>query len=75
MPSAMATSAAAFDEAGWKLAAALTAPERTLSSLRVQPDFSVKTAGQTIRLKFALELVSRRPNDEVGKHTWEMTHL
>jgi hypothetical protein len=55
-PSIIAAKAAAVAEAGdrWSAAPESTPIARALSSLRVQPDFSVMSAGQTTRLKFAL---------------------
>lgn len=76
MPSIIAANAAAVDEAGESLPPAADEPPAasTLSSLRVQPDFSLRSAGQTTRLKFALYSVRFILMFLRSTHTWETMH-
>jgi hypothetical protein len=58
-PSIIAANAAVVDEADESLRPDDSTPlARALSSLRVQPDLWVRSAGQTTRLKFALRDVN-----------------
>jgi hypothetical protein len=76
MPSIMAVSIAIVDEAEERLgAAACTSPDKTLSSLRAQPDLCVSSAGHTTRLKFALRKVSVLLKYVSEMHTLEMLCL
>jgi hypothetical protein len=69
-----AIAAAAVEEAGELRRPRDSAlPEaRTLSSLRVHPDFWVSSAGQTTRLKFALCNIRGIFRSVANMRTWEM---
>lgn len=74
--SRMAANAATEEEVGLRPAAATASPARTLSSLRTHPDLSVRTAGQTTRLKLALfEVRNCSLPVHLEQHTWEMMRL
>jgi hypothetical protein len=75
-PSISAANAAAVDEAEDSLTPEDVPPlARTLSSLRVQPDLSVRSAGQTTRLKFALCDVNVMIACLGNKLTWDTRRL
>jgi hypothetical protein len=76
MPNIIAANTAAVDEAGESMPPAADEPPAasTLSSLRMQPDLLLSSAGQTTRLKFALCSVRFVLMFLRRTHTWETMH-
>lgn len=71
-PSIITAIAAAVDEAEERLGAdAFTSPDKTLSSLRAQPDLCESSTGQATRLKFALCEISILLRVDLGLRTLE----